>query len=45
MTVLIAFALIAAVLALVAIFRSRGDDLAAWGVLALAAALILPGAR
>ena len=41
MSLELAFALIAAVLAVVAIFRNA-DNLAAWGVLALAAALILP---
>lgn len=45
MSLSVAFALIAAVLAVVAIFRSKGNDLAAWGVLALSAALILPGVR
>lgn len=44
MTLSLAFALIAAVLAVVAIFR-KGDDFAAWGVLALAASIILPGLR
>lgn len=33
-------ALVAAVVATMAIFRSRGDDLAAWGVVALAVAAI-----